>query len=189
MKFIVALGIIAFLSAFGIALFMAGYEYHQPREIIVDRWHEPEVITLPPQIIETIREIEVIKNIGVIKEVEVVKEVHSSLDDWGDVLELARFLSNDNTDSMVVLVADSRGVIKLDEAPGDEWDCDDRARRLIDQAEAIGKRLSFVYLNPTLARKWFGYDGAHAVCGAIVGDKYYYIDAGTDKICKVCNLD
>ncbi len=37
------------------AMFMAGYSYHQPREIVVDRWHEPEVIIVEPLEFETLR--------------------------------------------------------------------------------------------------------------------------------------
>ena len=37
------------------AMFMAGYSYYQPREILVDRWHEPEVIIVEPLEFETLR--------------------------------------------------------------------------------------------------------------------------------------
>jgi len=144
--------------------FMAGYEYHQPREIIVDKWHEPKIV-------------EVEKLVEVIKTVEVGKYVHT-LTDWSSLEELQAFLKDDKTNEYETYRGEIIG-----------WDCDDLAIKLMDSAQEKGKRLSFVLLLSDETNKVYGIDGTHAVCGALIGNSFYYVSPATDEITKVCNLD
>ena len=54
-KALVVVLILIGIAGLSFGMFMAGYEYHQPREIIVDRWHEPEVIIVEPLEFEVLR--------------------------------------------------------------------------------------------------------------------------------------
>lgn len=172
MKYIcIILGIMA-MGAFGFSLFMAGYEYYQHREIIkekeiiVDRWHEPEV-----KIVETLR----YEPYAVIPP--------NSTSDWTSLDELNEFLAQDNTDEFISQSNEYMDGLVLD------WDCDNKVILLMNSAEIYGKRLSFVWLSQSDALKWFNINGAHAVCGAVVGNSYYYIDAETERVVKVGDLD
>jgi len=167
-----ALLIIIGIAGLSFSMFMAGYEYYlvsnpheEPKVVVVERWHEPEVV-------------ELVKEIETIREVEVDRYLYK-FEDWNSIEELQSFLESDNTE----MFNGYRSKI-------DDWDCDNLAINLMDSAQKKGKRLSFVYLSPADARRWFNYDGeAHAVCGAIVGNTLYYIDPNNDRVSKVCNLD
>ena len=49
-RILVVISLLVAICSLSFGMFMVGYEYHQPREIIVERWHEPEV-----KVVETVR--------------------------------------------------------------------------------------------------------------------------------------
>jgi len=148
------------------------------REVVVE-------IEVPVEVpVEVIREVEK----TVIVEIPVVKEVLVELEDWKDLEELQAFLKSDSTDSRIVLTADEYGVVRLVDQ------CEDAAIQLMDNAMAVGKRLSFVPLHPSEYLKWYGsYPGAgryHAICGALVGEnEFYYIEPNEDRVWLAQYLD
>ena len=159
----------------------------------------PEVVTKTEYIyvdcpVEVIKEIEVPVEVEIIKTVEipVYKTIevvqYKVLSDWTSLEELQAFLVNDNTDSVVQLVANSNGVVTFNNQ------CEDKAIQLMDNATEAGKRLSFVPICPVEYQKWYGtYPGDnnyHAICGALVGDnEFYYVEPSDDKVWLAQYLD
>jgi hypothetical protein len=181
--------IVLLIMLASVGMFMAGYEYHQPREVIVDRWHKSETIEVVKEIevpVEIVKEITI--PVYIYEPVSVVKEVPAVLSDWGTLEELEAFLAEDNTNNHIYLTAGGDGVVQL------KGQCEDAAIQLMDNAAIAGKRLSFVPLAPSEYKKWYGvYPGAnayHVICGALVGsNEFYYIEPSTDKIWLAQYLD
>ncbi len=149
-----------------------------------------EIVEVQGEIIEV--EVEVEKVVVFTEYVDRLVEVHTEstreIIDWKNVDELKTFLENDDSDKVIVLKANSDGVILLNNQ------CEDIALRLIDRAQVAGRRLFFVPLHREEYAKW--YDTTieeghyHAVAGAIVGDNdFYYIEPTTDKYWLALYLD
>ena len=174
-------------------LLLACKSYEQETKIVyvdrpveVIREIEIEVpVEVPVEVlVEIIKEIEKL----VVVEVPITKEVPTRLGDWESLEELQAFLAGDPTDSRIILVANSSGIVKL------HGQCEDRAIQLMDGAQEVGKRLFLVPLHPSEYLKWYGsYPGSniyHAVCGALVGDNdFYYIEPSTDRCILAIYLD
>lgn len=148
--------------------------------------------------VKVVKEIEVIKEVEKVVEVEVpvyievekIVEVDKlvALSDWADIKELKAFLEADGTDSHIYLVANSGGVVKFNNQ------CEDSAIQLMDNAMAIGKRLSFVPLHRAEYYKWYSKridkGHYHAICVALVGDnELWYIEPSNDKVWLAIYLD
>lgn len=141
-----------------------------------------EVIKEVP--VEVIREVEV----PVEKVVETTVEIPVLLKDWESEEELIAFLADDDSDHHLYIRLSADGSSSL------ENQCEDRAIRLIDNAQGIGKRLFFIPLHPAEYKKWYGEarpeNHYHAICGALVGDNgFYYIEPSDDRVWLAQNLD
>jgi len=125
--------------------------------------------------------------IPVEKIVEVPVEILTQPIDWRDVNELKAFLGSDNTSEVAILKANKDGIIQF------EGQCKDRAIQLINNAQAVGKRLFFVPLHPAEYLKWYGetleVGHYHAICGALVGDDFYYVEPSDDNCWLALHLD
>jgi len=109
------------------------------------------------------------------------------LKDFTDEAQLRHFLKYDNTNERLYLRAGSDGVIKFNDQ------CEDRALRLIENAEKQGWRLHFVPLHRIEYQKWYndsiGYNRYHAICGAVIGNEFWYIEPSDDRAWRALFLD
>ncbi len=159
----VIVGLMAASFIFGID---HGQTIFEPQVVIVE-------VPSPP-------EIRIIK--GDVVEKEVVVEKFVELSDWESPEELAAFLAEDNTDSIIRLQANADGVIKFD------GQCEVTAKQLRTNAAARGKRLDIYPMHRAEYHKWYDTriedNHYHVVLLAIVGNNefYYYVDQDTDKI-------
>jgi len=184
-------GVVVFLLcvACGLAACAPRVEPPEPRVVVVHEDVPVEVLTEVPVIVEVVREVKVTV------EVPVEVQVPVALSDWADIEELVAFLRDDDTDSHLVLRANSSGVMSLGGT------CEDLALQLRDRAMAQGKYLSVVALPPAEYLKWqpvveawqgkspgpFDY---HAICMAKIGDnEFWYIEPDTDEVWLALYLD
>jgi len=144
----------------------------------IDRPVYIEVVSPPDTIIQTVE---------VIKEVETIK--YKSLQPFKSLEDLQAFLLEDNTDSLIILVADSSGKVAL------SGFCEDRAFQLQDQAAVLGNKLETEILTRSEYTKHYGNTGGlgindgHMICKAIIGNTVYFIDPATDEVWTNWSLD
>ena len=150
-----------------------------------------EVVESP--VIPTTHFVPVVEYVEV--EVEVEKLVHHyieievpvKLEDWESVEELEAFLKADNTDSHIYLKAGGDGVIKFD------GQCEDVAIQLRDRAMAEGKHLEVVPLHRAEYLKWYNEEievgRYHAICMAIIGNEFWYVEPSDDRCWRALYLD
>ena len=109
------------------------------------------------------------------------------LEDWESIEELASFLEKDDTDSHIVLVAGKDGVVRFNNQ------CEDRAIQLRDRAMQQGKYLALVPLHRNEYHKWYGKwikpDHYHMICGAVIGEEFYYVEPSDDKVWLALHFD
>jgi len=115
------------------------------------------------------------------------------LTDWESVEELEGFLENDDTDSVIRLVAGADGNVNFN------GQCEDRAFQLRGSAESICKRLETEILNKTECIKYQQYykgnpynlpaGGGHMICKAIIGNDVYFVEPSNDAIWLAYYLD
>ncbi len=118
--------------------------------------------------------------------------------DWVSPEELRAFLAFDDTNIRAIIIANSKGEIWF------SGQCEDLAMQLRDRAALKGKHLSIVPINQMEQRRWWhqfsavpqylkprklDYYEYHAICGAIIGNDYYYIEPRTDKMWDIADLD
>ena len=151
----------------------------------------PVYIEVPIETVrQVVREVPVYIEVPVetVKTVEVVKETGTEpcrLSDWESEAELLDFLDADDTDSTVILQADSGGMVNLQDQ------CEDFALQLRDRAMAQGKYLSVIALHPEEYLKWYGEKRKdyHAICMARIGNDLYYVEPATDRAWLALHLD
>lgn len=165
-----------------LASYLQGYLSHKPTHII-------KYITLPPSYIyTTVKEITIVEVPKYIEVQKIITKVeYKTLDDWDNKDELLNFIADDDTDTHIILKANSEGIISFD------GQCEDFAIQLINRAEAIGKRLYFIPLHRSEYAKWYGESipigTYHAICCAIIGNDVYYIEPQDDRCWKALELD
>ena len=155
---------------------------------------EPEKVRVVPRII--IKEIPVIIEKPIIRimrevlTVERVVEIPVDLTDWSSLEELQNFLDKDDTDEVLVLVANpATGLIVFN------GQCGDRAFNLRARASQIGKRLETEALTRDEYIKYYGEDGGlgendgHYINKAVIGNMVYFVEPSTDYVWLVYYLD
>ena len=168
------------LSGFGVAKVVYKHQVPEPTIEYVERVviQEVEVPVYIEKVVTVTETVEVIRGI--------VKEVPVRLTDW-ELDELRAFLEQDDTDSVVYLTPDKDGVFKFANR------CEVFALQLIDRVAEQGKRLFFVPLHRMEYYKWYNKtlkEGSyHAVCGAIIGNEFWYIEPSTDRCWHSLNLE
>ena len=142
-----------------------------PVAVEVVKWKEPkgELIYLEAE--------------PVIETVEILVEVPVELRNFESTGELESWLSENHIDEAVMLYAN-----------GEEFDCDDYARRLIKDARADGYQLWLQVLMPGYRRPDTGErvitsNQAHALCSAIIGNRLNFIEPQTDDYWFVAEVD
>ena len=116
-------------------------------------------------------------------------EDYNKLSDFTSLEELQTFLAQDDTDTSLILVADSSGKINFNGS------CEDYAFQLRDRAADIGKRLEAELLTRSEYVKYYGDTGGlsvndmHMVNKAVIGNDVFLIEPQDDKVWKVVSLD
>jgi len=157
-------------------------------------WYEQKTVVIKPYYQGQIQTVELAPEVvekQVFAYVDRDRIVYSKLSDWGSEEELLAFLEADQTDEAVFYDLRTGGLYR--------GACEQYALMLRDNAETIGKWLSFEKVTSSeytalTGRAWVGsLSDAHAMNHAIVkvGSKrfYYYVEPQTDQIWKSTELD
>ena len=111
----------------------------------------------------------------------------NGLQDWNSLEELEFFLSVDDTDSHLYLIANADGIVYFNNQ------CEDRAFNLRDRAEVVGKRLETEILDRHEYHKWYGVwlkpNHYHVINKALIGNEWHYVDPETDEHWLALYLD
>ena len=161
---------------------------------------ETEYITLPPEVIT--RTVEVVKEVvkyktirepyivreTVIKEIEVgvMVEVPVKLRNFKDTDELDAFLFKDDTDSRIILRANSNGVISF------EGQCEDIALQLQERAREAGYIMSIEIIGGEEVYKdvrCILTGRLHVINSVVIGNEFIFIEPGTDDFWVAAYLD
>ena len=147
-----------------------------------------EYITLPPEVITTTVGVVKYKTVEVphIVRETVMVEVLVKLRNFKDTDELDAFLIKDDTDSRVILTANSDGVVSL------HGNCEDIALQLQERAREVGCIMSVEIIGGEEV-----YQGGrctltgtlHAINSVVIGNEFYFIEPSTDDFWLAAYLD
>jgi len=145
---------------------------------------EPETLTVTEyETVEVIREVPIIQTVTRVETETEIVERAVTLSDFKNTDDLEHWLEDNHIDHAIMLYTS-----------GKKFDCDDYARRLVNDARKDGYEMwvqvvFHPYRIPGSGRLITEKGSGHALCGVVIGNEWYFVEPQSDEYWPVAQVD